>query len=168
MLKHVMNPLDSTESSLLFLGLLMPVALMLGCAQTCNSDEDCEVNEFFCDGRESCVDGICTSSGNPCAQGETCMEDVDRCIPPNECEFSNPCPSGQDCTQFIHPHVCEVGEPDNCCCQFIVDGDIIMEDYLSRDECLNDRFLGICSVVNPLRLTPHPCCPLATGERCGD
>jgi len=52
-----------------------------------------------------------------------------------------------------------------CCCEFLT-GDIMNEDWLAKDECLK-RGNGKCITVNPGRLTPHPCCPNAQGERCG-
>ncbi len=50
---------------------------------TCMVDADC-TNTDFCDGTESCdltdpANGVCTSTGNPCAATETCNEDTDTC-----------------------------------------------------------------------------------------
>jgi|GEM_PF-5810628 len=55
---------------------------------------------------------------------------------------------------------------DSCCCEHIVEGDIIKEDLIPINECpsLED---GQCIAVDPGRLTPHPCCPDAVGDRCG-
>ncbi len=57
--------------------------------------------------------------------------------------------------------------PGVCCCQFAVDGDIIEEDPAREADC-PQLDSGQCIDVDPNRLTPHPCCPYATGERCRD
>lgn len=51
------------------------------------------------------------------------------------------------------------------CCEFAT-GDILREDLLEIESCLKlDQ--GRPIKVDPMRLTPHPCCPHAKGERCG-
>ena len=56
--------------------------------------------------------------------------------------------------------------PSLCCCEFLVQGDILKEDLVAASDCpTRDR--GRCIQVDPMRLTPHPCCPNAKGERCG-
>lgn len=57
---------------------------------------------------------------------------------------------------------------EKCCCQFIVPGtgDIMDEDLLAIDDCAQQE-RGECVVVDPGRLTPHPCCPQASGATCG-
>lgn len=54
-----------------------------------------------------------------------------------------------------------------CCCELVREGDILVEDALPADECTLQP-QGMCITVDPGRLTPHPCCPNATGERCGN
>lgn len=54
-----------------------------------------------------------------------------------------------------------------CCCSFVREGDILVEDALPADECVAQP-QGTCIIVDPNRFTPHPCCPDATGERCSD
>jgi hypothetical protein len=55
---------------------------------------------------------------------------------------------------------------DACCCSHIVDFDIMVEDLQPIDGCPQlDQ--GQCILVDPQRLTPHECCPNATGARCG-
>ena len=62
----------------------------------------------------------------------------------------------------------DYGLPEGyCCCEFVREGDILNEDALPADECTAQP-QGTCIMVDPNRLTPHPCCPNATGERCGD
>lgn len=56
----------------------------------------------------------------------------------------------------------------SCCCEHVVEGDIITEDVQDADVCTGELEGGQCITVDPNRLTPHPCCPNATGERCGD
>jgi hypothetical protein len=51
----------------------------------------------------------------------------------------------------------------NCCCSFGVD--IRIEELMPSSRCLN-QIRGQCIEVDPLRLTPHSCCPDAPGERC--
>ncbi len=48
---------------------------------TCESDADCADDGDFCNGTESCQDGCCAHSGNPCDTdaGETCNEDLNSC-----------------------------------------------------------------------------------------
>jgi hypothetical protein len=42
----------------------------------------CPDDAIFCNGAETCIDGSCAHSGDPCATGWTCDEDNDRCLPP--------------------------------------------------------------------------------------
>jgi hypothetical protein len=61
--------------------------------QSCTSDADC--NDFlFCTGTETCVGGLCQSSGDPCGTGESCAEG-------NECVTCGGnkaiCSSNSDC-----------------------------------------------------------------------
>jgi hypothetical protein len=53
-----------------------------------------------------------------------------------------------------------------CCCEFVVEGDIIEEDLLDEQVCLGEREQGRCIEVDPGRSTPHPCCPDAKGDTC--
>jgi hypothetical protein len=62
----------------------------------------------------------------------------------------------------------DYGLPEGyCCCELVREGDIVVEDALPAEECTVQP-QGVCIMVDPLRLTPHPCCPNATGERCGN
>ena len=62
----------------------------------------------------------------------------------------------------------DADDDGKCCCQFITEGDIMVEDLVDEHTCVNDKDQGKCITVDPNRLTPHPCCPDATGPRCGD
>ncbi|WP_417911560.1 hypothetical protein [Candidatus Electronema sp. TJ] len=57
--------------------------------------------------------------------------------------------------------------PEKVCCRFVEGGDMLTEDLLTKEEC-GQRQHGTVVPVDPGRLTPHPCCPDATGETCGD
>ena len=53
-----------------------------------------------------------------------------------------------------------------CCCASIIEGDIITETPADSAADCAARDQGSC--VDPSeRLTPHACCPDATGDRCG-
>ena len=56
--------------------------------------------------------------------------------------------------------------PVPCCCEFLVQGDVLKEDFVAASDCTT-RQRGRCIQVDPMRMTPHPCCPQAKGERCG-
>jgi hypothetical protein len=66
----------------------------------------------------------------------------------------------------------QVPADSGCCCAFIRDGDfdIISEEPAdSGAECLaRDQGSCVDPAIIAQRLTPHPCCPDATGERCGE
>jgi hypothetical protein len=57
-------------------------------------------------------------------------------------------------------------EGSGCCCQFVIEGDILTEDLVdSAAECV-DRDGGQCTDPTD-RIAPHPCCPeVAAGGRC--
>ena len=44
----------------------------------CTTDADCD-DGLFCNGVETCVDGVCQNGESPCDSGQTCREDV-KCI----------------------------------------------------------------------------------------
>ena len=72
------------------------------------------------------------------------------------------CPSKQPAKSIEKPAVSD----DMCCCEHIVDGDIIQEKLLSKSEC-STKEEGTCITVDPGRRTPHSCCPDAKGATCG-
>lgn len=65
------------------------------------------------------------------------------------------------------PKPVEPPAPEKVCCRFIIGGDIMTEDLLTKEECLKQDH-GEVITVPPERGTPHPCCPDATGPTCGD
>lgn len=46
----------------------------------CLENEDCD-DGLFCNGKERCVNRECQAGDNPCAPGETCDEENDKCMP---------------------------------------------------------------------------------------
>lgn len=67
----------------------------------CSTNEHCN-DGAFCTGTESCVNGACQASGNPCTSlGLACNEAADRCD----------CDDNGDCNQTLYcaPQVCTAG-----------------------------------------------------------
>ena len=56
---------------------------------------------------------------------------------------------------------------EKVCCAFIIQGDIMTDDLMTQEECLKQPHGEVIEVA-PGLLTPHPCCPDATGPTCGD
>ncbi len=47
----------------------------------CENDEDCQ-DGLFCNGTEICDNNVCANGSLPCdLENDTCLEDVDRCVP---------------------------------------------------------------------------------------
>ncbi len=65
------------------------------------------------------------------------------------------------------PKPVEPPVPEKICCRFVIQGDILTEDLLTKEEC-SQRQYGTVVPVEPGRLTPHPCCPDSAGPTCGD
>lgn len=66
----------------------------------CKSNSECD-DSLFCNGVETCVEGICVSGSAPCPDDglfcngtESCNEDTDSCV-----SSGNPCSSGQTCNE---------------------------------------------------------------------
>jgi len=67
---------------------LCSYALLPDCAE-CTLDEECAIDNVFCNGAETCVDGFCVSAGDPCTvQGLFCDEIQNRCV---ECLTADGC-----------------------------------------------------------------------------
>jgi hypothetical protein len=61
--------------------------------QPCNTAADCD-DTLFCTGIESCSSETSTcvaGGGDPCAAGETCVEETDECAPAAGCEIDDDC-----------------------------------------------------------------------------
>lgn len=97
-------------------GTCMPAAVADPCAATprtpacdeatdtcrCTANAQCN-DSLFCTGTETCVNGACVSSGNPCTSlGLACNEGADRC----DCDDNGDC----DQSQFCAPMVCTGGQ----------------------------------------------------------
>ena len=64
----------------------------------CVESEEC-VDALFCNGVETCVDGACVSSGNPCIElGLVCDEASDSCV---ACQDDMDCYDGNACTDDV-------------------------------------------------------------------
>jgi len=88
----------------------------------CTTDADCDDGRF-CTGVETCVNGVCGSSGDPCP-GEVCDEVVDLCVPPL-CNNDGTCSGDEDCDNcpsdcfaasggVCGNDVCEISSGENC------------------------------------------------------
>jgi hypothetical protein len=65
------------------------------------------------------------------------------------------------------PKPVEPPAPEKICCRFVIQGDILTEDLLTKEECSQRQYRSVVPVEQG-RLTPHPRCPDATGPTCGD
>ncbi len=156
---------------------------------------DC-IEDEECDSGQSCSDeALCVAGEVSCPEGTERVDGPEGCLQDDAtCEEISPgvwctgpdseplvCPEGFDPVEVCaeDAECVEVGtgearllcqrveEEAPCCCEFIAEGDIIIEDLLVPSECRGAQG-GQCIEVDPNRLTPHPCCPDAQGERCGD
>ena len=134
--------------------------------QQCNIAADCD-DTLFCTGIESCSPETSTcvaGSGNPCAAGETCLEETDQCVPAATCEIDDDCSddlfcngdetcSGGDCLPGSNP--CEASETcgeDNDQC-------IPAAGCVSDDECDDGLFCNGFEVCADGECVPgtNPC-----------
>lgn len=61
----------------------------------------------------------------------------------------------------------EQPQPQKICCLFVMGGDMLIEDLMTKEECLQ-RPRGEVVAVDPGHYAPHPCCPDSAGPTCGD
>lgn len=92
------------------------VVRTLTAATGCASNADCD-DGLFCTGTETCVSGLCQSSGNPCGGGAACNEATQSCDVP-ACNNDGMCEAGEDCVNC--PNDCRQktnGNPNSryCC-----------------------------------------------------
>jgi hypothetical protein len=107
----------------------------------CTADPDCN-DALFCTGAETCVNGSCQSSGDPCTGGAVCNEATDTCDTP-VCDNDGNCETGEDCNNC--PNDCRqktTGAPKNryCC-----DGDL---PYCGNAQCSESGWIcggGSCT-----------------------
>jgi len=62
----------------------------------CTSDAECN-DGLYCTGTESCVNGACQSSGDPCGTGTNCDENTTSCVPVSCGANKASCSSNADC-----------------------------------------------------------------------
>ena len=121
-------------------------------AHECMYDQDetgtpCD-DDLFCNGAETCADGICGPGDEPCMPEQTCNETTDTCMaPPQPCTTAQDCDDGNTCTDdTCDVDVCSHVYNDAHC----DDGDACT----NVDVCMS----GICSG------TPIPGCGDVTPE----
>lgn len=89
---------------------------------TCLSDADCD-DGLFCTGAETCVGGLCQTTGDPCPS-EDCDEASSTCVPPI-CNNDGTCLDDEDCDNCPNDcfassgnacgnGVCETGAGEHC------------------------------------------------------
>jgi len=131
----------------------------------------CEDDGRFCNGVESCDEGNCVSSGNPCPPSKTCDEDNDTCV---DCLVDSDCNDEDVCTidecvdgECIYtPTECPDGQlcdPETGECVVALacmeDTDCDDEDVCTIDECLD----GEC-IYTPTECPDGQVCDPETGE----
>ena len=137
---------------------------------TCSSNADCD-DGIYCNGAETCVDSVCQDgtppacpddglfcngnevcdeankscghTGNPCAQGTVCNEEIDQCVLPS-------CGNG----------VCDEGEDCNNCSLDCISG----QGGGACDVC----FKGVCDGICHPRKDGPDCADCAPSWCCGD
>ena len=131
------------------------VLLGTGCPPpppACATDADCD-NGLFCDGAETCVETVCVDGTSPCAEGETCDEDNDECIPPGP----TPCQSDEDCAEG------EVCNLDTGECEAAPSGCTADADCAEGEVCNLDT--GECEAA-PAGCTSDADCADVEGDFC--
>ena len=76
--------------------------------QVCITDSDCD-DGAFCNGAETCLNGVCGMGDSPCRTTDTCDEVNDQCIP--ECASDVDCDDGLFCNG---QEICIGGECAGC------------------------------------------------------
>jgi len=156
-------------------GVAAMLVLVTGCPPTtmpCTEDTDCEALDdgMFCTGDPVCQeDGTCGLSGDPCAEGEMCDEENDRCA---ECglEGQPACDDMDMCTtDMCVDGTCEftpVECPEGEQCD---PADGMCVECLSNDDCADDGMfcngMEVCGEDNTCGSTGDPC---MEGEVCDE
>lgn len=105
-----------------------------GCTEE-NLTGPCDNGEF-CDGTDSCVDGTCTGSGDPCPGMSTCDEGIDACT---GCTGDDDCPNGQTCSAGTC--TCPTGDTEIC-------GSVGDEDCNGLSDCEDSACNGAVCGAN--------------------
>lgn len=115
----------------------------------CETDADCD-DGLFCNGIESCsTEGsICVDGEPPCADNETCDDELDQCIPP--CDDDADCDDEDLCTtdacnegECVNTAVdCENGvcnPADGICVDCLLDTDCAEDEICVDNVCILDN-----------------------------
>jgi len=71
----------------------------------CRTGADC-VDSLYCNGVETCVEGVCTDNADPCSGAMPyCVEDSDDCV---ECILSSHCDDGYACEANVCEEDCDL------------------------------------------------------------
>jgi hypothetical protein len=98
----------------------------------CLDDAACQ-NDLFCDGADRCIDGVCTSDGDPCtAAGDLCDEPGKRCV---KCRGDDDCPAGFPHCKGSSGTCTECGDNSDCSNP---DTPVCNQDTNTCVECLDD------------------------------
>jgi hypothetical protein len=62
----------------------------------CTANADCD-DGLYCNGAETCTNGLCAAGTAPCAEGEECVEASDSCTSAAGCETDADCEEGEFC-----------------------------------------------------------------------
>jgi hypothetical protein len=166
-----------------FCGVLALLVCVTGCPTPtpCADDAACD-DGVFCNGAETCVDGVCTAGEAPCAEGETCNEEFDRCdvcVEDADCDDADLCTTDAcvDGQCVFTDVVCDgdlVCDPDTGECVDLCEGVDCSDDDLCTDDVC-DPATGECSnpdVVCAGDLVCDPdtgeCVDLCEGVECDD
>lgn len=85
----------------------------------CTTNDEC-IDELFCNGVETCVEGFCQQGANPCISGKVCDEEGNQCVDESSIECGNgECEAGEsyvacpwDCKQSPQPEQPEQEQPE--------------------------------------------------------
>ena len=106
----------------------------------CTANADC-ASEFFCDGEETCVEGVCQDGpGDPCiGEGLTCDEEADFCVCNDDTDCANEffCDGVETCVEGV----CQAtGDPCIASEQLCDEGADNCVDCIDDDDCQDDNF----------------------------
>ncbi len=99
----------------------------------CSTDADC-LDDVFCNGVESCVEGECVNGQFPCAEGEFCDEETETCM--------SSCESDAQCDDSVYCNGIETCDSETGEC---LEG---VEPCAEGEEC--DEETDSCVIVNAI------------------
>jgi hypothetical protein len=162
-------------------------------AQGCTSDAECD-DGLYCNGAETCVEGVCQDGTPPCDDGvgctnDSCNEDTDSCdnVPDDglcdDGEFCNgdeTCDAVEDCQAGTDPCVGQAcDEVNDICVPLDCNNNGTCEEGEDCDNCPNDCisgqggtcdacFKGVCNGECHPRKEGPDCADCAPSYCCGD